>query len=179
LDGLTFTASVIKAVVWPLTVIALAWKFHRPLGNLIEKISKIVVGDKIQIDIGQAVKDIESQAEKTLPPMPTEAAPAEEDGVAELATILPRQALVLSWIDVECALLRLAKRRGMRIEEPVLVARILFQRNIIEPAVYAIFAKLRALYDRVQPDSTAEIAPGQALEFRALSLRLIAKLDSL
>ena len=97
MDSLTFIAELIKALAWPLAVVALALIFRQQLRTLLARLSKGRLGPA-EFEFEQELKLLAAQS-----PAP---ASAEVAAVASGAAVLPaaggaRQAILTAWRNLE------------------------------------------------------------------------------
>lgn len=99
MDSLTFIAELIKALAWPLAVVALALIFRQQLRTLLARLSKGRLGPA-EFEFEQELKLLAAQSPAPAP------ASAEVAAVALGAAVLPaaggaRQAILTAWRNLE------------------------------------------------------------------------------
>jgi hypothetical protein len=153
MDWLTFVATIIKAIVWPGTVLALVWKFREPLSDLVKRIIRVSMGgNSIDLQLSQTrVLANMLQPKEIQVSLP-------EDESEGLAVIDPRAAISEAWLQVEEALNRAAERHQLpkELRQPGRIAGSLFMRGKIGAGTYEVFKSLRELRNLVEHQPTAE-----------------------
>ena len=185
MDILTFTAEIIKALAWPVSIVILLFSARKGLTQLIPRLLKLKYKD-FEADFSEVLKRIESQAEKAqLPTADSQAALYDGRQVAlwdkhiRLAAISPRGAMLEATRELDQAIRRLAEPNDwadiQNEEHPVLSWTIgrLRSEGKLDPAAAAIYEELSKLQvQALEADVTVE----QAIEYVTLAGRLTAKM---
>lgn len=106
--------------------------------------------------------------------------PEEKDKFEQLARLSPRSAILETRLDLENALVSLAKSREINVPQARsmgTITRILRQREIIPPPTSAILDDLRAIGNRAAHDNDSAFTFDEAMQYRVtadLAMRLLA-----
>lgn len=122
MDWLQFSAAIVSAIAWPITVVILAVLLRSPLAKLIPMVRSLKYKD-LHIDLSEkleAVKgELDAHSSQDGQPSYVTASPS----VLELARIDPRAAVFGAWVDVERAMTEMATKAGVSLTgSPVSIA---------------------------------------------------------
>lgn len=194
-----FILGFVKETAWPLIVLLIVLRFGRPIGTLISQATRLKYKD-LQIDFGRELSEVTKQADAVLPEIqevkkefvaPIESkgeaeGKAEVNGVGEaiysfnhLATVSPQSAVLMAWLGVEKALVKLAAHHGIsnNSRNPSKLSRLLRQHGKIDRETYSIIEKLRNLRNEAAHSPDMDMNTGQAIEYKELVDRLSIKLS--
>jgi hypothetical protein len=197
-DPLTFIAELVKALGWPLAVVALVLLLRQPLVKLIPKLRRVKYGG-FEFDFGEKLEEAEEKADAArLPPavvVPPSIPPATEQpaltsadarflpfsSALALAEEAPRGAISESWRLIEGAIQRALRARNidpdkMRFQKQV---ELLLRELLMSDEEASLLRDLRALRNvavHYRGDDQGPTA-AQAREFVLLSQRLVRALD--
>jgi hypothetical protein len=109
-DWLTFLATIVQAVAWPVTIVAIAYLLRKELRALIPLLTKLKYKD-IELEFGRRVEQLETQIAIQLPETtPSAILSAQNELDIKLAEVSPRSAVLEAWRELELAALKRAKR---------------------------------------------------------------------
>lgn len=179
MDGLTFAAEVVKAVAWPVSVLASVLVLRKPLANLLPQTRSVKVGE-FQVEFGREIGELHEKAAIELPAAtaPKAPAPSLEDRLVDLLAKSPNTAVLAAWREVERAALQLAEAQGLRVDADTdtpykNIQQLLAESDIVAPAKVEIFDDLRNLRNKVAHVPGLQVTPDNALEFIEVALALI------
>lgn len=191
MGALGFLASAISSVVWPATVLALAYFAREPLKALIARLATVKYGDvevgfepglqRLEAKVVRKTALTEAVPEKVrieaLTASPTEAS---ADRFAQVVDVSPAAAIIEASLSVEYVLEAIARHYG--ISPPsrrsmLLVTRLLHQKQVIDQNTVEILEELRRLRNLAAHAGSREITRDEALRFKELSDAVISILS--
>ncbi len=182
MDGLTFTAEVIKALAWPASVFASVLLLRKPLARLLPRTSSVKYGE-LEVEFGREIGELHDKVATELPTAtaPRTPAPSLEDRLVDLLAVSPNAAVLAAWREVERAALQLARAQGLRVDSDTdtpykSIQQLLASSDLVEPSRVKIFDDLRRLRNKVAHAPGLRVSTDSALEFIEVSLALIAYL---
>ncbi|WP_132910288.1 hypothetical protein [Sphingomonas sp. BK235] len=169
MDWLTFIASIVGSLAWPVAAFGIAFLFRSEIIRLLSRIRRLSVGDN-SVDFGEQL----AEAEADVPAI------AEDDGLValddrlkQLVVIAPGAAILESWRSLE----EQVKRRSAAIfgENDGSYGRYsfgyrahrMFKEGLISPATYRLLFDLRSL--RRSAANTGEVTTDDAVRFLSLA----------
>src|SRR5579859_300435 len=149
MDCLTFIASIIKSLAWPLAVIVIVLVLRKPLGSLLPLLQRLKYKD-LELDFGKRVEEVSDEVARELPGETTSPLPASDSSaIARLAEVSPRSAVLEAWREVEIAAIDAARKVGgeaFRTKTLTYQAiRFLEQNESLERNVISLLRDLRGL----------------------------------
>jgi len=186
-DALTFIASIVHALVWPVFLIVVVMLLRKPLTTLIPLLTKLKYKE-FEIEFGKQIAEIKEEAATELP------APAREglteprllSGKAvELLRVSPRAAIIEAWREVELAAANaLVRNKAFAAVQPynatpLRLAKWLQAYHLLEPPKAGIFHDLRALRNQAAHAPDFAISEEVARQYIDLATRLVDYLDGL
>lgn len=109
MDVLTFVASIVGSVAWPIAAFAIAFLFRAQLRKLLDRIRKLSLGEN-SVDFGGKLDQAEAEADAALPaaqPDPLGSGLPDER-TAQLISISPSAAVLDAWRSLETKVRTLA-----------------------------------------------------------------------
>lgn len=188
MDILTFTAEIVKALAWPVSIIVLLFSARKWLAQLIPRLLKLKYKD-FEAEFSEVLKRLESHAEKAQLP-PVDSHPLLPDGKqvalwdrhVRLAAISPRAAMLEATRELNQAIRRLAEPADWADlqdeEHPVLswtISRLRSEGKLDSgsAAMYEDLSKLQI--QALEADVTVE----QAIAYVTLAGRLTARMKEI
>ena len=171
---LSFTASVIDSVAWPVAVYIIVKIFKVQLEQLLGSITGLKYKDlhiNLSTRFGKAAQDSE-QAAPQPPQLP------EPDAIT-LANMYPAAAILDSWLKFETRLREFSSVHNIQNSTKLPTSRIadeLRNQNLWDDATFRAFSELRELRNTVVHTRSGAITPTQAMEYQLAIQRLITKL---
>jgi len=183
MDALTFIASIINYLAWPLTVIIVLIVLRRPIAEFIPLLQSLRYGD-IELNFESRIKQIESQAEQENLPMKPERmlspAPRTTDELLEdLVSVSPRVAIIEAFSYVDQSILAAARKHNLpqNIGNNSIVTR-LRDNGQLSDGVVQLYYELKQLRDDVSKALIPEVSQEQARRYIEQALRLAEALGS-
>ena len=180
MDNLTFVVELVKALAWPVGIIAIALILKNPIIELLKQLKSLNVKG-VHFDFGKEVSSVAKEASGKLPE--TIAEPTEKiQKTMELARLSPRGAVLEAWIDVESAL-KTAARRHALIDDtisPFNDRHVIFQLEMdtrIGKGAVEMFEKLRQLRNDAVHLKENSIDSNSAVEFVNIANRLVRSFE--
>lgn len=178
MDWLTFTAEVIKALAWPVTVALILYFLRRPLFRLVPLLTRFRFMD-FELDFGRQVQELADDLQKEIPVAP-EAMPSQEqlkEHFARLAPLSPRAVVLEAWLELEEAAIQAGKRHDLKLtsrelHSPILLGYTLAQAGILDDAKQEIYHRLRNLRNAAAHASDFSFDPTSAIEYADAAIRL-------
>lgn len=153
------TTSAMQYLAWPLTTLIIAWFLKSEIRGLISRIKKGKLGSA-ELEFIEYVATAEADSQSILP---SEETTEIIEDLKETATLDPRGTVLSAWVDVEAALDKIIKDKGLEFSPSnklrtgatikirssqggVLRAiRTLQQSSIVDPEVIALLQDLRVM----------------------------------
>lgn len=168
-DWLTWSASVLGALAWPLAALAIALIFRRHLLALLSRLDELSWGDK-SARFARKLDSLESQA----PPLiaDSEAGPelalsGDHSRFLKLLDLSPNAAVLDSWSGIEDAVQGLALEAQLASADAVQAAHMLEQRGVLPARTVGMIGEMRALRNAAAHNQ--DISVSDALRFRNLA----------
>jgi len=197
-DWPTFITEIVKALVWPATILTIIALFKRPIATLLSEVGRLK-WKGLEIEFEKDIKEIAKRADEVLPPQLVEVRAADEikisademsfivsraenEKITRLAEISPPAAILEVWLDVESALREAASRHEVQVSPRTHVlslARNLVDMGKLDQQTFEIFETLRDLRNKVVHARSTDLTFSQAMEFGAIGSRLASKLRAL
>jgi hypothetical protein len=174
MNWLYWVLEFVKAVSWPLAIVALSLLFRKEIRSLVEKVVSVKVAG-IEATFARTLENIDREFARTAPRFlkRTEVGPTakyaierdERDYLYGLAEIQPSAAILEAWNEIEFALREAAHRRNNDIEVKTplpAILYVLFGQEKGAQNLYLPIRELEVLKNMVvhasQPTVTAETA---------------------
>lgn len=145
---LSFIASVIGSVAWPLTAIAVVLLLRREVVALLPFLRKLKAGP-VEAEFEVEVRELKSAAAAALPVSEPKVLEGKARRLFQLAEISPRAAVLEAWQGVEFAARRaVLQHAGSPIPDvssPLRILRELTQLELVSSEDIALFQDLRGL----------------------------------
>ena len=181
LDWMEWSASIVKAVAWPLAAIAISFIFRNQIGRLLDRIEELNWGDKKakfgdKLDVAEETATIvQGQVTET----PRESGSDAEIKFERLLAISPEAAILDAWHSIEMLLDTLLEEipniRATTMMSPTEKTRVLLRHGIISPSVFRTLVQLRDL--RNQAAHLHNLKPVDAYRFQMLSKLMLFALN--
>jgi hypothetical protein len=178
MDWLTFIATVIQALAWPVMALIIFLVIRRPLVELIPLLRRLRFME-LELDFRQQVQALAVQARSELP---GSLSGAEKGGqispqLAELAQLSPRAVVLEAWLELESAAIEASRRHGLNLtsrqaQSPILLGQALEEAGILSETMRSIFHRLRNLRNAAAHASEFAFDPDSALEYADLAAML-------
>ncbi|MDP4310844.1 hypothetical protein Q7W57_20770 [Stenotrophomonas geniculata] len=192
MDILTFTAEVIKAVVWPASLLVLAFLLRKPLKELIPLLRRLRYKE-VEIEFSReiAMLKVKSLTEQpsdlpsagvTSPGLPERL----ESKRLELLRMVPfsaRVAVMEAWLEVEGAANEVASSFWSQPPSEIFrsdstIGEYLFKCNVIGRHDLETFKRLRHLRNSAAHAEEINLSDGDAISYVEVALSLAAKIRS-
>lgn len=184
MDRLTFTAQLVGALAWPLTVLVCVLLLRGYVTALVPLLRKLKYSD-LELQFGREVAELKGAADAAS--LPVQKQPSEQrdadtwQDLVRLAAARPRSAIRGAWQEVEAALKRTAKGHGLQAAPgawsmPMVLGALLLNAGILSEAQYDLLSRLRRLAAEAERAPVDSISPESAADFVALALRFAGSL---
>jgi hypothetical protein len=160
MDALTFSAEILKAIAWPVAVVALALLFRAELRHLLSRVTKLR-HNETEVEFSELLGEVIRKKQEVLPTERQESLSLEEPRVSfarrapespyrDLILASPRDAILAAWRDLEFAALealsgRIPKGSETKPLTPRLIGQLLFKEKILNEGQLELFNDLRSL----------------------------------
>ena len=181
---MSFTATLIQALAWPVTVLTIFFLLRRHITGLLPRVRQLKYKD-VEISFGERVRELAAEASETLPALiePAGLPQGERSHLETLAELSPRAAVLEAWIPVERAALQLAIHKRVKLSRDARasargVAEALLAAGVIPEEEAHLFEALRTL--RNQAAHAEEFVPPDdaATDYIEVAQRLVTALRS-
>ncbi len=184
MDGLTFTAELIKALAWPVTILIILYVLRRPLAELLPMVQRIRY-QGIELDFGMQVQQLSAQFRKELPgsvSLDDETRRLSEH-LQKLAQLSPRAVVLEGWLLLEEAAVEASKKHNLKLSSrelrsPILLGSYLEQAGILDENKLEIFNRLRNLRNAAAHASDFAFDAESAIEYANLAIQLASFIRS-
>ncbi len=178
MNWLTFIASIIGSLAWPITVIIIILILYRPLVSLFPMVQRLRF-QGIELDFNRQVHTLAFEA-RTLLPRARGILDAESTlrtQWVELANFSPRAVVLEAWILLEKAAIEASRRHGVNLKtaelhSPLILGQGLEEAGVFEGNTSVIFHQLRNLRNAAAHASEFAFSPDSAIEYADLAARL-------
>jgi hypothetical protein len=178
MDWLTFVASIIGSLAWPVTTLVIIAILYRPLINLFPSVQRLRF-QGLELDFDRQVHALAFEA-RTLLPRARGVLDAEITLRAqwvELANFSPRAVVLEAWIQLEKAAIEASRRHGLNLKtaernSPLLLGQALEEAGVFEGNTGVVFHQLRNLRNAAAHASEFSFTPDSAIEYADLATRL-------
>ena len=181
MDWLTFSAELIKALAWPVTVLLIFAVLRSPLLRLIPLLERLKYRE-LEVDFGRRLEEVASAAAVLGADAVIGAARVTPSSdLLRLLESSPRAAILEAWIRLEAAAMAAARRQHVDIPSTLLrsphqLIQTLEETGIIDAGQAVVFHDLRGLRNSAAHATTFVPSPSAAQEYlrlaRALELSL-------
>lgn len=177
MDWFQLIASIIGSIAWPIAAITIVYFLRRAIFSLLPRLRQLKYKG-VEANFGEKLEEVEEEASKLpTPNLPLQPTPASEERFRNIPNIPPSFAVLEAWLNVESALLELAKLVGFDIERKSPTFRMindLRHKKVIDDTTYATLKELRALRNlAVHPIEEQPITESQAERYRGLANQVI------
>jgi hypothetical protein len=174
MDRLTFSAELVKALAWPVTVLLIFAVLRTPLLRLIPLLERLKYRE-LEVDFGRRLEEVASAAAALSTATVSGAAtlPASSD-LLRLVESSPRAAILEAWIRLEAAAIAAARRQHVDIPPSLLrsphqLVQVLEETGVIDARQAAVFHELRGLRNSAAHASSFTPSPSAAQEYLRLA----------
>lgn len=176
MDWLTFITEILKAVAWPIVVIVTVIILRTPLGELLGLLRKVKFKE-FEVEFAQKVKQLKMDAAAVLTkePASTERDLVIGERIEEIASISPRAAVAEAWREVEVAIRKMFKMRGLSAK---FTSRSTMQqvRSNLDSARWNLVSSLYDLRNKALHADERQVSEKEAVEYGRLAMRLANEL---
>ena len=149
MDFLTFIASLVGAIAWPIAIVVIMLVYRKELKALVPLIRKLKAGP-LEAEFEREVKAIEAESAGSVVLEPTEELKRHQQMLWGLADINPRSAILEAWLGVESAVRKAALQKietspPPDVSSPLRTFRDLLHYGIVTNEDAALFHDLRGL----------------------------------
>lgn len=183
MDLLTFIATVIGAIAWPITAVIIFLLLRKPLIHLLTLVQHLRF-QGIELDFSQQIQALALEARGQLPPIDGKAKTIEtlHRDWASLAPLSPRAVVLEAWVMVERAAIEAARRhkldlRSVELRQPLVLGQALEENGILGENTPMIYHQLRNLRNAAAHAVEFAFTPESAIEYADLAARLTEYLD--
>lgn len=192
MDWLQFIASLIKSLVWPVTLLILVVLFRVQVGKVLLRLTRLKYKD-LELDFGRELKLLEKEAKAIdIAPQPQKSiAPTKRDSsqllqeAVQLAPSFPEPAVGVAWQAVEDELMQAVLRLAISPDYPahnsaLKNAELLKAQNAVDQRTLELLNRMRNLRNMaVHGGHAIPITTDESLEFAALARGVVEKLQAL
>jgi uncharacterized protein YutE (UPF0331/DUF86 family) len=180
MDTLTFIAEIIKAVIWPLTIIGILVILRKPILNYFPAIEKLKYGDW-ELDFAKQVHKLAKEAKESLDSALSKFDDATQDDykkLLDIAQVSPRAALLEAWMTLESVAFQVMKQKDPKLTTTILKTPLQFgitleKQGIINCSQKEIFDKLRNLRNAAAHAMDFAFDTRAAIEYAEMALNLV------
>lgn len=162
MDILSFIASIVRSLAWPLFLLVLVLFLRKPLKDLIPLLQRLKYKD-LELEFGRRVEEVRAEVARELPQTAHRILPGPEiSAITKLAEISPRSAVLEAWLNVEHAALEAANRLGADLgaSQTYQAIRFLERSDKLDRSLVSLMRDLRGL--RNEAAHAPEFALGKA-----------------
>jgi hypothetical protein len=175
LDGLTFTASVLQSLAWPLSVLLIVVVLRKPIGAALQRVSKARVGP-VEAEFDQELAEVRKEVQRSTPPAQTgrEApmAPSLPEELDRLAEASPRAAVLEAFARIETRLRELLAEAGVEVREPqsgVALARLASRHGLVSDETLNAVEGLSVMRNLAAHQPTDDLSAERARDYLTLA----------
>jgi hypothetical protein len=179
MDWLQFFASLVGSLAWPSALVAMVLLLRRELVQILRRLRRLKYGDA-EAEFGEKLEEVEEEIEEL--PVPKSALPRHEfrQYFKGLDRFSNNSAVFISWLEVESAILNLARRA--KLLQPNMpasrAAQLLLQEEMIDRPTFQAVRELQELRNiAVHPSDMRVVSNEDAERFKRLADRVAAVLE--
>lgn len=176
MDWLTFIATVLGHLAWPVAAIVVVLLLRDEIKQLLKLIKKLKAGP-VEAEFEREVKELVATVDATESQLPPDYGSPDQQFLIKLAEVSPRSAILEAWRKVEAAIYKAIDRNAVyvaprEVNSPFAAIRALTKSGHISNEELALYHDLRTL--RNQAAHKEEFAPNldAALSYISLALKL-------
>jgi len=175
MDWLTFIASMVGSLAWPIAAVSVVLVLRRALNRLLPELNRVKYKD-LELEFGKEVAQarVEIEAAPTTRQLPESTArpPLKQPYFETLAEVSPRAALLEAWLPFEVAASRIGEtlalsQPGRAIQMPRLIEGLTREGILTDDEARAI-ARLRALRNKVVHAPVVDLSPQDVAAYAGL-----------
>lgn len=171
-----FIAAVIKALAWPLTILAILLLVRRPLLRLIPLLRKLK-WKELELEFEEKIIELKTEAAQALPAPPAtqQLMKQSPSRLEQLVEISPRTAIIEAWIQLEHAARRALSQRlpDTRVAwSSGQLGELLASHSLLEKNKLEVYNSLRKLRNQAAHHEDFTIEPRTALDYVVLAQAL-------
>jgi hypothetical protein len=175
MDWLSFVASVVGSVAWPVTAVGVVFVLRRALNRLLPDLSRLKYKD-LELEFGRQVAKARAEIEATpAPPQLPESTSRTVQAqpyFQTLAEVSPRAALLEAWLPFEIAASQIGERLsisqpGRPAQMPSLIEGLNREGMLTDDEARAV-ARLRAVRNDVVHAPAVDLSPQAVAEYASL-----------
>ncbi len=180
MDWLQFFASVIGSLAWPAALVLIVLLLRRELVQMLQRLRRLKYGDA-EAEFREKLEMVEVDISEL--PSPSKLPPtrvSRHQYAEELDRFSNNSAVFVSWLEVESAILNLA--RTAKVLEPNMpaprAAELLLKKGLIDSATYRAIRELLDLRNiAVHPNDARIVSKEEANRFKRLADTVAAVLE--
>lgn len=172
----------LDVVIWPVTVLVLAFGFRRHLDGLLGRLDSLRVG-KVELKLGERLEEAKEKSDRAqLPPAAISKAKVVDDSTAtavaeRLADVSPRAAILESWAHLESGLRRAQEATGLTPQRHVsALALDLWVEGVATEAAFGAIQDLRMIRNEAAHNPRFKATAAEAIEYADTIDRIISAL---
>jgi uncharacterized protein YutE (UPF0331/DUF86 family) len=177
---LQFLASVIGSLAWPGAIVLTVILLRRELVQILQRLRRLKYGDA-EAEFGEVLEEVEEEIEELpSPKSPPPEGEFRQEYLKELDRFSNNSAIFIAWLEVESAILNLARRANLLETNmnALRAAHRLIDRKIIDEATYNAIGDLWKLRNiAVHPTDIRQITKEEADRFKKLAEKVAAVLE--
>ena len=185
MDILTFVASIISTLSWPIVVLIVALMIRKPFVELFPSLRHAKYKD-LDLFFDKKLEELEQKADRASLPAPSEPPswtfenPDDwtfGDYIERLAIVSPRVAISEAWRYVELALQEAAQKSGKKYSYNTMqMAKELQEAEMLPKDALFLISELRTLRNAAVHAREFDLEASQASEFARMAERIIASI---
>ncbi len=181
MEWMQFVLSVVKSIVWPITVIVIVVILRQPLGALIPFVQRLRFKD-FEVEFGERVGEINEEVANEFPEE-SEAILADAEGskLIRLAEVSPRAAVLDAWLTIELSAVKAAKRISDDLPDSFIpvhkAVRIIESKGNVDRDMMGFLHELRELRNRAAHAPEFALSKESAVEYASSARTLARYLD--
>ena len=150
MDGFTFITEILKALVWPITVITLVSLLRKPVIELVPLMKKLKYKE-LELEFAQEIQNLKSQTEDALPKTTEQKNSESQHSKAfDLISFSTRAAIIEAWLELEAAAIEIASSFWNQEPSDIFknsqrLGEYLHQCKVLDDKQFLIYKKLQQL----------------------------------
>lgn len=180
--NMIYFVEIVKAIVWPMTIIWLGLIFRKELRLLVDRISSVKYG-KVEANFSKELEKAEVSAEKLTSIIKTEEIESnisQKEQLFRISEVAPQAAIVEAWTLIEIAAVKKGLTSGSTIQRinPKMIVDYLYQSGKFSRESLDLIEQLRRIRNLASHMPDFAITQSEAERYLELAARAVSVIEA-